>query len=134
MFALDSIHAGTLCYTKQSFHLCSDYIIFLFQPHVSSSNWTNTSSTISSLSAQVSRISVSEHHNSTMATISTAINFIHNRSSLITAYNQTIPFEKNARSQQDQCWETYVGQVSQTYKYTHLWMSLIHLEICTRKI
>ncbi|XP_023188646.1 transmembrane channel-like protein 3 isoform X6 [Xiphophorus maculatus] len=79
-------------------------------PHVSSSNWTNTSSTISSLSAQVSRISVSEHHNSTMATISTAINFIHNRSSLITASNQTIPFEKNARSQQDQCWETYVGQ------------------------
>ncbi|XP_054878389.1 transmembrane channel-like protein 3 isoform X1 [Poeciliopsis prolifica] len=79
-------------------------------PHASSSNWTNTSSTISSLSSQLSRISVSEHHNSTMATISTAINFIHNRSSLVTAYNQTIPFEKNARSQQDQCWETYVGQ------------------------
>ncbi|KAK5621831.1 hypothetical protein CRENBAI_011419 [Crenichthys baileyi] len=45
-----------------------------------------------------------------MATITTAIHFIHNGSSFVTAYNQTTPFEKNARSQQDQCWETYVGQ------------------------
>ncbi|KAM4744407.1 transmembrane channel-like protein 3 [Anableps anableps] len=79
-------------------------------PQMSSSNWTDSSSTISSLSTQVSRISLSEHQNSTMATISTSINFIHNRSSLVITYNQTIPFEKNARSQQDQCWETYVGQ------------------------
>ncbi|MED6234932.1 hypothetical protein ATANTOWER_008688 [Ataeniobius toweri] len=62
------------------------------------------------LKFEVSRISVSDHHNSTMATITTAIHFIHNRSSFVTAYNQTTPFEKNARSQQDQCWETYVGQ------------------------
>lgn len=33
------------------------------------------------------------------------------RSSSVAIYNQTALFEKNTRSQQDQCWETYVGQV-----------------------
>ncbi|XP_035985042.1 transmembrane channel-like protein 3 isoform X1 [Fundulus heteroclitus] len=77
-------------------------------PQVSSVNWTDASSTISNLPTQVSRISVPEHHSSTVATINTAINLI-NRSSSVIAYNKT-SFEKNARSQQDQCWETYVGQ------------------------
>ncbi|XP_015245262.1 PREDICTED: transmembrane channel-like protein 3 [Cyprinodon variegatus] len=78
-------------------------------PQLSSNNWTDSSSTTTSLSAPVSRISSSEHLNSTMATITTAINFIHNRSVSVTASNQSSPFEKTVRSQ-DQCWETYVGQ------------------------
>lgn len=91
--------------------ISTDYILIYFQPQVSSSNWTDTGTTISSPSTQVSRISVYDHHNSTMATINTASNVIHNRNSFVVAYDQTTPFEKNARSQQDQCWETYVGQV-----------------------
>ncbi|XP_067453806.1 transmembrane channel-like protein 3 [Thunnus thynnus] len=86
---------------------------------VSPGNWSDTSSflaTISqpevdSLSTLVSEISVSEHRNSTIATIATVLDVTNSsRSGLGTVNNQTALFEKNTRSQQDQCWETYVGQ------------------------
>ncbi|XP_029975151.1 transmembrane channel-like protein 3 [Salarias fasciatus] len=89
-------------------------------------NWTDSSSflaTISqpeadSLSTLVSDISISGHHNSTMATITTVLDATNSsgggaarsRSSSGLVSNQTGLFEKNTRSQQDQCWETYVGQ------------------------
>uniref|UniRef100_A0A671TSC0 Transmembrane channel-like protein n=1 Tax=Sparus aurata TaxID=8175 RepID=A0A671TSC0_SPAAU len=79
-------------------------------------NWSDSSSflaTISqpevdSLSTMVSDISVSEHRNTTIATIPMVMNI--SRSGSGTISNQTALFEKNTRSQQDQCWETYVGQ------------------------
>uniref|UniRef100_A0A3B4EZI7 Transmembrane channel-like protein n=1 Tax=Pundamilia nyererei TaxID=303518 RepID=A0A3B4EZI7_9CICH len=80
------------------------------------SNWNESRSflaTIShpegnSLSTLVSDISLSENHNSTTATIATVL-AVTSRSSSGDVYNQTAVFEKNTR-QQDQCWETYVGQ------------------------
>lgn len=84
---------------------------------MSNSNWNESSSflaTIShpegnSLSTLVSDISLSKNHNSTTATIATVL-AVTSRSSSGDVYNQTAVFEKNTR-QQDQCWETYVGQV-----------------------
>ncbi|XP_029317833.1 LOW QUALITY PROTEIN: transmembrane channel-like protein 3 [Cottoperca gobio] len=82
-------------------------------------NWSDTSSflaTISqpegnSLSTLVSEISVSEYRNSTMATIATMLNVRNTSTGGSRAVsNQTSLFEKNTRSQQDPCWETYVGQ------------------------
>ncbi|CAJ1048517.1 LOW QUALITY PROTEIN: transmembrane channel-like protein 3 [Xyrichtys novacula] len=86
---------------------------------VVSGNWSDSSSflaTISqpevdSLSTLVSELSVSDHHNSTIATIATVLDITNSaRSSSGAMSNQTAVFEKNTRSQQDQCWETYVGQ------------------------
>lgn len=83
-------------------------------------NWSDSSSflatisqpEIESLSTLVSEISISEHHNSTIATIATVLDITNSsRSSSMYVSNQTALFEKNTRSQQDQCWETYVGQV-----------------------
>ncbi|XP_032393297.1 transmembrane channel-like protein 3 [Etheostoma spectabile] len=86
---------------------------------VSPGNWSDSTSflaTISqpevdSLSTLVSDISVSEHRNSTIATIATVLDV---RNSSVSSSggvsNQTALFEKNTRSQQDPCWETYVGQ------------------------
>ncbi|KAG8001672.1 Transmembrane channel-like protein 3 [Nibea albiflora] len=82
------------------------------------SNWSDSSSflaTISqpevdSLSTLVSDISVSEHRNSTIATIATVLDVTNSGRSSAGTSNQTALFEKNTRSQQDQCWETYVGQ------------------------
>ncbi|XP_063737968.1 transmembrane channel-like protein 3 [Eleginops maclovinus] len=82
-------------------------------------NWSDSSSflaTISqlegnSLSTLVSEISISEHHNITVATIATVLD-VRNSSPSVSGVisNQTSLFEKNTRSQQDPCWETYVGQ------------------------
>ncbi|XP_022070703.1 transmembrane channel-like protein 3 [Acanthochromis polyacanthus] len=86
---------------------------------MSLSNWTDSSSYLATISQPegdspstlVSEISVFEHHNSTIATIATVLYVTNSsRSSSGTVPNQTVLFEKNARSQQDQCWETYVGQ------------------------
>ncbi|XP_028258463.1 transmembrane channel-like protein 3 [Parambassis ranga] len=86
---------------------------------VSAGNWTDSSSflaTISqpgvdSASTLVSEISSSGHHNSTRTTIATMLDVTNSsRSSSASVSNQTALFEKNTRSQQDQCWETYVGQ------------------------
>ncbi|KAM3624949.1 uncharacterized protein V6R79_004157 [Siganus canaliculatus] len=82
---------------------------------MSPSNWSDPSSfmaTISlpegdSLSTLVSEISV--HHNGTAATMATVLEAA-GRSSTGSSLNQTALFEKNTRSPQDQCWETYVGQ------------------------
>ncbi|KAG7220820.1 hypothetical protein INR49_017787, partial [Caranx melampygus] len=84
----------------------------------STGNWSDFSSFLatisqpevdSSVSTLVSEISVSEHHNSTIATIATVLEVTNSssRSSSGTVSNQTALFEKNTRSQQDQCWETY---------------------------
>ncbi|XP_050932190.1 transmembrane channel-like protein 3 isoform X1 [Lates calcarifer] len=90
---------------------------------VSTGNWSDSSSflatisqpEVNSFSTLVSKISVAEHHNSTIATIATVLEVTNSsssssRSSSATISNQTALFEKNTRSQQDQCWETYVGQ------------------------
>ncbi|XP_069381997.1 transmembrane channel-like protein 3 isoform X2 [Paralichthys olivaceus] len=86
---------------------------------VSTGNWSDSSSflaTISqpevdSLSTLVSEISVAEHRNSTIATIATVLEVTNiSRSISGTVPNQTALFERNTRSQQEQCWETYVGQ------------------------
>ncbi|GLD55627.1 transmembrane channel-like protein 3 [Lates japonicus] len=91
---------------------------------VSTGNWSDSSSflatisqpEVNSFSTLVSKISVTEHHNSTIATIATVLEVTNSssssssRSSSATVSNQTALFEKNTRSQQDQCWETYVGQ------------------------
>ncbi|XP_031732846.1 transmembrane channel-like protein 3 isoform X1 [Anarrhichthys ocellatus] len=84
---------------------------------VSPVNWSDSSSflaTISqpdSFSTLISEISVSEHRNSTIATIATLLDVRNtSTSSSGTIFNQTALFEKNTRSQQEQCWETYVGQ------------------------
>ncbi|KAF0043738.1 hypothetical protein F2P81_005075, partial [Scophthalmus maximus] len=86
---------------------------------VSTGNWSDSSSflaTISqpevdSLSTLVSEISSSEHRNSTIATIATVLEVANSsRSGSGALPNRTALFEKNTRSQQDQCWETYVGQ------------------------
>ncbi|KAM7423493.1 hypothetical protein PAMA_000038 [Pampus argenteus] len=86
---------------------------------VSQGNWSDSSSflaTISqpevdSLSTLVSEIYVSDPRNSTIATIATVLDVTNSsRSSIGIVTNQTALFEKNTRSQQDQCWETYVGQ------------------------
>ncbi|KAM4593437.1 transmembrane channel-like protein 3 isoform 2-T2 [Odontesthes bonariensis] len=87
--------------------------------HVTSGNWNDTNSFLATISLPetdspstlVSEIYFSGHLNSTVATIATVLNFTNNsRSNSGTIYNQTTVFEKNTRSQQEQCWETYVGQ------------------------
>lgn len=84
-------------------------------------NWSDSNSflaTISqpgvdSLSTLVSDISVSGPHNHTAVTAATMLDVTYSgRSVSGNISNQTGLFEKNTRSQQDQCWETYVGQVS----------------------
>uniref|UniRef100_A0A8C4DIZ6 Transmembrane channel-like protein n=1 Tax=Dicentrarchus labrax TaxID=13489 RepID=A0A8C4DIZ6_DICLA len=88
------------------------------RPELSTSNTVRISflATISqpeadSLSTLVSDISTSEHRNSAIATIAMVLDVTNSgRSSSGTISNQTALFEKNTRSQQEQCWETYVGQ------------------------
>ncbi|KAM6943651.1 LOW QUALITY PROTEIN: transmembrane channel-like protein 3 [Xenentodon cancila] len=81
---------------------------------VSPGNWTDSGSFLATISQpeedspSTLMSEISEHHNTTVATI-TMVSFTSWRSSR-TFYNQTALFEKNTRSQQDQCWETYVGQ------------------------
>nr|XP_057933600.1 transmembrane channel-like protein 3 isoform X2 [Doryrhamphus excisus] len=83
---------------------------------VTPANWSDTSSylaTISqagmnSMSTLVSEIS---HRNSTIATTAVMLDVTNSsRSGTATFSNQTVQIGKNPRSQQDQCWETYVGQ------------------------
>ncbi|XP_051919816.1 transmembrane channel-like protein 3 isoform X1 [Hippocampus zosterae] len=82
---------------------------------VSPANWSDTSSylatiaqpAVSSLSTLVSEIS---HHNSTITTTATPLDVTRSGGSSDTFSNQTAQFDKNTRSPQDQCWETYVGQ------------------------
>ncbi|XP_068597920.1 transmembrane channel-like protein 3 [Brachionichthys hirsutus] len=52
---------------------------------------------------------ISEYGNSTTATI-TAVLDIASTGKSTSKINETSLFERNTRSQQDQCWETYVGQ------------------------
>ncbi|XP_034018433.1 transmembrane channel-like protein 3 [Thalassophryne amazonica] len=85
----------------------------------SSGNWSESTSllvTISqpeveSPSTLMAKLSHSELHNSTIATITKVLDVTNSsRSRSGTISNQTSLFEKNIRSPQDQCWETYVGQ------------------------
>ncbi|XP_045930317.1 transmembrane channel-like protein 3 [Micropterus dolomieu] len=81
---------------------------------VNPGNWSDSSSFLATISqSEVDSLStlvsgISEHHNSTIAMVLDVTNS--GRSSSGTVSNQTVLFEKNTRSQQDQCWETYVGQ------------------------
>ncbi|XP_042345789.1 transmembrane channel-like protein 3 [Plectropomus leopardus] len=86
---------------------------------VSPGNWSDSSSFLATISQPevespstlISDISVSEHHNSTIATVAMVLDVTNtSTSSSGSISNQTALFEKNTRSQQDQCWETYVGQ------------------------
>ncbi len=95
-----------------------DPTIFLCQVPVNPGNWSDSSSFLATISqSEVESLStlvseISEHRNSTIATIATVLYVTNSgRSSSGTVSNQTVLFEKNTRSQQDQCWETYVGQV-----------------------
>uniref|UniRef100_A0A3P9J826 Transmembrane channel-like protein n=1 Tax=Oryzias latipes TaxID=8090 RepID=A0A3P9J826_ORYLA len=80
------------------------------------SNWSDSSSflaTVSqnemvSLSTQA-EVPVSPHHAGAVATVATMMN-VSGRNHAGTFINQMAAFEKTNRSQQDQCWETYVGQ------------------------
>ena len=55
-------------------------------------------------------VSLSGHRNITLATIVMVLDNS-TKSTMTTTYNHTGLPEKNTRSQQDPCWETYVGQV-----------------------
>lgn len=83
-------------------------------------NWSDSNSflvTVSqtnmdNLSTLVSDVSVSGSHNHTVVTVGTVLDVTYStRNNYGNSSNATGLFEKNTRSQQDQCWETYVGQV-----------------------
>ncbi|XP_077374350.1 transmembrane channel-like protein 3 isoform X9 [Festucalex cinctus] len=81
---------------------------------VSPVNWSDTRSylaTITQPAASTLSTLVSEISHRNIATIATMLD-VTNRSkgSSETSSNQSTHIEKNTRSQQDQCWETYVGQ------------------------
>lgn len=126
-------------------HRLIDSTIFVFQVQVSPTNWTDSSSflaTISqpdvdSLSTLVSGITtspVSGHHNTTIATIATVLEVTNSsRRSSGSSSNHTALFEKNTRSQQDQCWETYVGQVFSSDWWTLILLWLISCLFLSKK-
>lgn len=83
-------------------------------------NWSDSNSilvtisqtNVDNLTTLVSDVSVSGPHNHTGVTVATMLDATYSgRNSYGNSSNQTGLFEKNTRSQQDQCWETYVGQV-----------------------
>ncbi|XP_037102683.1 transmembrane channel-like protein 3 isoform X2 [Syngnathus acus] len=83
----------------------------------SPANWSDTNSYLATIAQPVASslsttlVSEISHRNSTIATITTMLDVTNrSRGSSETLSNQTAQFEKNTRSQQDQCWETYVGQ------------------------
>ncbi|XP_049573356.1 transmembrane channel-like protein 3 isoform X3 [Syngnathus scovelli] len=83
----------------------------------SPANWSDTNSYLATIAEPVASslsttlVSEISHRNSTIATITTMLDVTNrSRGSSETLSNQTAQFEKNTRSQQDQCWETYVGQ------------------------
>ncbi|XP_068176192.1 transmembrane channel-like protein 3 isoform X2 [Antennarius striatus] len=71
-------------------------------------NWSDSSSFLATI-AQPLEGSLSGHSNSTIATI-TAVLDITTTGQSTPRSNGTALLERNTRSQQDQCWETYVGQ------------------------
>ncbi|XP_055756025.1 transmembrane channel-like protein 3 [Salvelinus fontinalis] len=66
------------------------------------------------LSTLVSDISISENHNSTIATIAMVLDvntsISTSKVTMATMYNHTGMFELNKQKKPDECWETYVGQ------------------------
>lgn len=90
----------------------------MFQLQLSPGNWSDTSSFLATdsqpesggVSTMVSDIF--EHVNATTETMAMVPNLTNNGRNIS---NQSL-YEKNTLSQQDQCWETYVGQVG-------IWMS-----------
>ncbi|CAL8238029.1 unnamed protein product, partial [Merluccius merluccius] len=96
-------------------------------------NWSDSSALMATISQPadeesrstlVSEISLAVHNSTTMVTTTTTIatiatvldvgsvfsNASGGKNVLVALTNRTALFEKNARSQQDPCWETYVGQ------------------------
>ncbi|XP_029702646.1 transmembrane channel-like protein 3 [Takifugu rubripes] len=80
---------------------------------VSPGNFSDSSSLLATISQQElgghppTVAYIAEQHNTTRVTIATVLDQTSHRRSFS---NQTALFEKNTLSQQDQCWETYVGQ------------------------
>lgn len=86
-------------------------------------NWSDTNSLLVTVSQTnmdavptlVSDVSVSGSNNHTVVTVGTVLDVTYSTRNYGSNYgngsNATGLFEKTTRSQQDQCWETYVGQV-----------------------
>lgn len=87
---------------------------FVFQLQVSPGNFSDSSSLLATISQHElggpppTVAYIAEQQNTTRVTIATVLDQTSHRRSFS---NQTALFEKNTLSQQDQCWETYVGQV-----------------------
>lgn len=88
--------------------------VFVFQLQVIPGNFSDSSSSLATISQHEpgghppTAAYVAEQHNTTRVAMATVLDQTSNRRSFS---NQTALFEKNTLSQQDQCWETYVGQV-----------------------
>lgn len=88
--------------------------VFVFQLQAASANLSDFSSLLATVSQHelngnhTTVVDIPEQHNATTVTIATVLDHINSRRS---SSNQSALFEKNTLSQQDQCWETYVGQV-----------------------
>lgn len=92
--------------------------ILCLQLTPSLSNWSDSSSFLATVSqnemlsvSTQAEVPASPHHAGAVATVATMMN-VSGRNHAGTFINQMAAFEKTNRSQQDQCWETYVGQVS----------------------
>ncbi|XP_062327993.1 transmembrane channel-like protein 3 [Osmerus eperlanus] len=77
-------------------------------------NWSDPSAFMATISQPGEEnlstlVSLSGHRNITLATIVMVLDNS-TKSTMTTTYNHTGLSEKNTRSQQDPCWETYVGQ------------------------
>lgn len=87
---------------------------FVFQLQASPGNFSDSSSLLATISQRElgghppTVAYIAEQQNTTRVTIATVLDQTSHRRSFS---NQTALFEKNTLSQQDQCWETYVGQV-----------------------
>jgi hypothetical protein len=86
-----------------------------------------------SLSTLVSDISISENHNSTIATIAMVLDvntsISTSKVTMATMYNHTGMFEQNKQKKPDECWETYVGQVQKFISCHSFIRSFVNLSI-----
>lgn len=88
--------------------------IFVFQLQAALANLSDSTpllATVSQHELYVNNTTVADipgQPNATAVTIATFLDHINSRRN---SSNQSSLFEKNTLSQQDQCWETYVGQV-----------------------
>lgn len=87
---------------------------FFLQIPVSPGNWSDSTAFLATVlqpnEDNLSTITpeITEHKNSTIATI---LEINRTKSTTPVVLNQTAPYNMYNKFQQDQCWETYVGQV-----------------------